>query len=350
MNPVIEGLRGLGAILVMVHHYIYHLSPEWAQSLAPWHLLHSGVDLFFVLTGFLFAPLWLGERRQPWRVFARRRFWRLYPMYGLSLALALALQWPTLTQPMGVLLEHLLMVQTLPGHSLPDIARLSDVYWTLPVEVSFYLLVGGLMVIPRKPQPHTASARGPWWPWCLLASLLFVLGYGWGYQPFDGDWIIRQAQLPVLFIEFVIGAGVYRWLSRSPQGMGWIWGPLALALLGFILAWWWYPHTVKATPRPFGGFNLLVAASSAALLMALLQAQRLQQWPRVGAALRPLALRLGAWSYGLYLFHGLVMQAIEQWAGWHGNLAVLGAACTSVALAATLYRYLEAPCRAWGRR
>lgn len=347
MNPVIEGLRGLGAILVMVHHYIYHLSPEWAQRLTAWHVLHSGVDLFFVLTGFLFAPLWLGERHSSWRSFARRRFWRLYPMYGLSLALALVLQWSTLTQPWRVLLEHLLMLQTLPGHDLPDIARLSDVYWTLPVEVSFYLMLGVLML---SGQEGPAPGWGLWSRWCLLALILFILGYGLGYQPFDGDWIIRQAQLPVLLIEFVIGAGVYRWLSRSPQGVGWVWGPLAFATFGLILAGCWYPATIKATPRPFGGFNLLVAASSAALLMGLLQAQRLQRWPSLGAALRPLALRLGAWSYGLYLFHGLVMQAIEQWAGWHGNLAVFLAVCTSVVLAAILYRYVEAPCRAWGRR
>ena len=76
---VIEGWRGLAACMVVFAHYGVVPGASWAVS----RFTFTGVDLFFVLSGFVFAPYFFGKQ-VAWRGFAIKRFFRIYPAYFLA--------------------------------------------------------------------------------------------------------------------------------------------------------------------------------------------------------------------------------------------------------------------------
>lgn len=361
MSAIIEGLRGLGALMVLVHHYVYSLSPEWANALAGLHFFHAGVDLFFVLTGYLFAPLMLGIRHQPARVFIKRRVWRLYPLYLLSILLTLVFSpsstvetwFENLALTFWQLLQHLLFMQAAPWQNLHGIAYFNEVYWTLSVEVAFYALVLACLLLPAK-----VSAKRRFWGLALLSCGGFLTLHYWHHQPSNGDWLVRQAQLPTLLIEFWLGIAVFYMLFNKPSTfnkLSIVYNPLLLLTLatGLLLTLYFiYPASAAGliSPRPFGWFNLGAALAFAGLLAGLLL---LAQAPKTVQPFKTkgykLAAHLGSLSYGVYLLHGLVLLLVSGWFE-SSNLQVLAAVLVTWLLAALLYRWFELPCRNFGRR
>lgn len=356
MSPVIEGLRGLGALMVLVHHYVYSLSPEWAEALTDLHFFHVGVDLFFVLTGYLFAPLVLGVRHQPAGIFLKRRFWRLYPLYLVSLILTLILApsstlqtwFENATQTSWQVLHHLVFLQAAPWQNLHQLAYFSEVYWTLTVEVAFYALVLACLFLPAK-----LSVKQRFWGMAVLSLVGFLGLYLWQHQPSSGRWFMRQAQMPTLLIEFWFGMAVFYLADLkkiAPKKTNLLLAAAVGLLIGFYML---YPlasaHSIS--PRPFGWFNVGVAFAFALLLAGLLslenQLQKNQQTNQTWV--QKLPQHLGALSYGVYLLHGLSLRLV---AGWFEspNLNVLAAALVACLLAAILYHWFEKPCRNFGRR
>lgn len=350
MSPIIEGLRGLGALMVLVHHYVYSLNPEWAEALAGLHFFHAGVDLFFVLTGYLFAPLVLGVRHQAPKVFLKRRVWRLYPLYLLSLTLTVLLApsntlqgWlENATQTTWQVLHHLVFLQTAPWQNLQQMAYFNEVYWTLSVEVAFYALVLACLFLPA-----TLSAKRRFWGLAVLSLVGFLtLCYG-HYQPNSGRWLIHQAQLPTLLIEFWFGMAVFYFNKTKLTLTPFLLLATAVGLLiGFYLL---YPQASanSISPRPFGWFNLGVAFAFALLLAGLLALENQQTWLNSWA--KKWALHLGALSYGVYLLHGLVLMLMSG-VFVSEFLHVLASTLVTLILAAVLYRWFEKPCRNYGRR
>ena len=93
--PQLDGLRGVAIALVVVFHYVNFAvesgAPGWVKLLIrPTSLGWSGVDLFFVLSGFLIGGILLDAResRNYFRVFYRRRACRILPLYFAFLAAA----------------------------------------------------------------------------------------------------------------------------------------------------------------------------------------------------------------------------------------------------------------------
>jgi peptidoglycan/LPS O-acetylase OafA/YrhL len=89
--PALDGLRGLAIALVLLFHSL-HPAFRWGNV---------GVDVFFVLSGFLITRLLLEEQERTgtiaWRRFIQRRLWRLAPALGVFLAVYLVvapLAWP----------------------------------------------------------------------------------------------------------------------------------------------------------------------------------------------------------------------------------------------------------------
>lgn len=346
MNPVIEAFRGAAALLVVIHHYSYHLGADPDGRLTWLHFFHNGVDLFFVLTGYLFAPYVLGATRIGLRAFAVRRAFRLYPLYLLSLASGAATLWAD-PQLVPQLARHLVFVQTLPVFAPAEAGYFSLVYWTLPVEVGFYLLVALAMALVRQ------HSDGIWllaW-WGLLAVAGVVLSAS-GHEPGSERWIQQQAQLPALLLEFWIGMALYRampLLQRSRHsGLALL--VAAVGLLALLMAW--YPLLAQGTraPRPFGAFNMLSALAYALLLGAALA------WPRRGQVRRAetvtrIALLAGSLSYGVYLFHGFAMGWVEAAGpGLPPLLKICASTLLTLVVAAVLHSTVEGPARSLGRR
>ena len=96
--PELDGIRGLAVVLVLIYHYAVIQVPEsrllYYLSLPP-HLMWSGVDLFFVLSGFLIGGILLDHResRSYYRTFYARRIHRIFPLYYLMIAVLFAGVW-----------------------------------------------------------------------------------------------------------------------------------------------------------------------------------------------------------------------------------------------------------------
>src|ERR1700690_2072213 len=98
--PELDGLRGVAILLVIIHHNVMTtLRPEtgliarFISVVFPFSW--SGVDLFFVLSGFLIGGILLDQRRTEnyFKTFYLRRICRIFPLYFSWLALFIALSW-----------------------------------------------------------------------------------------------------------------------------------------------------------------------------------------------------------------------------------------------------------------
>ncbi len=88
--PALDGVRGVAALTVMLHHFALDpavATPAALRVVAPFRLAWCGVDLFFVLSGFLITRILLASRGSPgyYRRFFVRRALRIFPLYYATL-------------------------------------------------------------------------------------------------------------------------------------------------------------------------------------------------------------------------------------------------------------------------
>jgi peptidoglycan/LPS O-acetylase OafA/YrhL len=156
--PELDGIRGVAIGMVLLYHYCVlfpvHKGMALYYLLLPTHLMWSGVDLFFVLSGFLIGGILLDNRQsfKYYSVFYARRVYRIFPIYYIMIA---AQGIGTLIAPQSQLFHtngmplwvYPIFAQNLTG----DFTRASvwlGVTWSLAVEEQFYLLFP--MVVKRS--------------------------------------------------------------------------------------------------------------------------------------------------------------------------------------------------------
>jgi peptidoglycan/LPS O-acetylase OafA/YrhL len=174
-----EGLRGLAVLLVFLVHFS-ELSSEWLRTVEltvpvechvqgasvtseiacrVGNMGNIGVDLFFVLSGFLIYG-GLMQRPQGYRSFMGRRLRRVYPTYLFVLAIYVVLaaampsQGKLPTNPIAAIGAIAANVLLLPG--IVPVAPIITVSWTLSFEVFFYLTVPGLIRVARLRERSSA--------------------------------------------------------------------------------------------------------------------------------------------------------------------------------------------------
>ena len=146
----IQALRGVAAMMVLFAHLQGH-SNQASLAQAPgasfWNIGHAGVDLFFIISGFVMATATAGtftRSGEPWR-FLQRRVLRIYPLYWLFtlIVLPIYLFWPQLIHS-AVRAEHVSIWRALlliPQSCAPLIAQA----WTLIHEMYFYIIFAMLL-------------------------------------------------------------------------------------------------------------------------------------------------------------------------------------------------------------
>ncbi|MFT6245072.1 MAG: peptidoglycan/LPS O-acetylase OafA/YrhL [Crocinitomicaceae bacterium] len=141
----LDALRGIAALLVVMFHYT--MLHESSQD--GWVLGVTGVDLFFIISGFvIFMSI---EKIKTPQEFLQRRFFRLFPVYWTVVTFTAILTYFNLAEMINVTelttsryLSNLTMFQELLG-----VQSLDGPYWTLLVEMQFYVIVGIALMTRR---------------------------------------------------------------------------------------------------------------------------------------------------------------------------------------------------------
>ncbi len=356
-------LRGLAAVLVVLHHF---------NQMLPWPNVglvlfgydgDSGVDIFFLISGFVMVRSTEKPEHARPGAFVVRRFFRVVPLAEICTLLYFLLLWgkPTL----NVLLRSLCFIPLLPSDPPKFGWSLVPQMWTLSYEIVFYALFGLALIFCHR--RRVAVVIG-----LIFSSIFlfqFLLGGPFSWRP-DGvhlptahDGILPVEVMGVLgnpiLLEFVAGIllawGYGKWeaLLRQPECRL----PLrltAIVLLGAFLAIYFSPYEAGHGLLNKHGYGS-VCLVTAALLLELSLAQQPANQP-TGPLLR-ICLWLGAISYPLYLVHlgivgsivGLLPTAAVR-ALSTGLLGFVVFIAVSIGLAALLHTVVERPFLNWGKR
>lgn len=157
----LDGLRGIAALGVLLYHYTTLFDryfPDHQASPATFWIGQFGVQLFFLISGYVI--FWTAHRSRGPLDFLVLRFSRLYPTYWAALAFGVLVVYATgfteLYRSAAELLTNVTMLQRLVG-----IRDFDGVYWSLSVEIVFYAFILIVMVISRN------RIDGPWLTWLL---------------------------------------------------------------------------------------------------------------------------------------------------------------------------------------
>ena len=169
--PVIVALRGLAALAVCMFHFTKEFTNEDGLIRDLFRNGWMGVEVFFVISGFVipFSLLGTSFGLRHYFKFMKKRFLRIEPAYLLSVLIVVILSYSASLVPgfageayhvsVALLLQHVGYLVGLFGNTW-----LSPVYWTLEIEFHYYLIIGVLIAL------WNLNRR-----WLIIASLLGLL-------------------------------------------------------------------------------------------------------------------------------------------------------------------------------
>lgn len=295
-----EGLRGLAVFLVFLVHYVtlsMPLVPPGSALARGAALLHAmgnvGVDLFFVLSGYLIYGS-LVARRQAYGPFIWRRVVRIYPAFLVVFALYLVLtvvfpgESKVPKDPEAAALYLLANLLLLPG--LAPIEPMIAVAWSLSYEF-FYYLVMPVLVTLLALQRRRSMTR------VLLFSSLWLVG------------LLVASALggPVRLLMFVPGILLHEWLLLAPRSQG----RSAFGAAALVLA-----LALAAVPAPGPAGQALKVSGLGLLFLVACRCSFSdpQGWLARGLSWTPMRW-LGNSSYSYYLIHGVALKALFMLVG-----------------------------------
>ncbi len=344
--PALDGVRGLAILGVLASHILPALADAfrtpWAWDTAAWtHSGASGVDLFFVLSGFLITGILLDTRDSPdyWRSFFGRRALRIFPLYYAFLA-TMYLRHPPDGRPWTFWL-HL-------SNWRRDLGVSSNVLtwhlWSLAIEEQFYFVWPVLArLLPRRRVG----------PACLAIAVASAAARG--AACLQGAGVETLHRMTPLALDGLALGGFLAWSLREAPGLAGRLRRLAPAILALSLAvMWGLGRLPLPFPTVFAAGRLVVSIGGGALV--LLAADGSAWVDRVLSA-RPLRW-MGRYCYGLYLLHpiivvkgtiflrGLVPRLPAAWLFPVWSLSIVAGFLGSFLLAALSWRLIEAPCLA----
>jgi peptidoglycan/LPS O-acetylase OafA/YrhL len=334
--PALDGIRGLAILMVMVFHF-YDSSPTPSHSLNAFnHIVQfgqTGVDLFFVLSGFLITGILLDAKHTAhyFRNFYARRVLRIFPLYYGALIVVFVLGHhsadyiPQLPRGANQLLYWMYASNFWDAN-----ARGLGHFWSLAIEEQFYLIWPAVVWFSserRLKQICIATFFGAfvsrwyvarhfpgaefYWTFCRVDALAVGALIAALARSDRGLYLLRKYSLPVVVVAVLLTAMAWLVIPKGTGGWGVIVKHSLLALI-------------------FGAaVSLAGAAKEPAVFVHVFSAR----WLRL----------LGKYSYGMYVYHGMIIDALKHFApaDWFGarlqshflgnvSHAILGMAVTFV--------------------
>lgn len=341
--PTLDGVRGLAVLMVMLLHFVGAVPPAGRVEDAIVGVTNYGsygVELFFILSGFLITGILYDARNEPYyfRNFYMRRVLRIFPLYYGVLALVFFVA-PLISWLRGPTLDYLVDRQAWAWLYAINIYIAKngewsfsylDHFWSLAIEEHFYLfwpLV--VFVLARRPRALIAVSLAI----ALCAMLARLTGSLMGLP-----WWTTYTLTPFRLDGLALG-GFLAVMARQPGGLEWLKRATpvaATAVAGLVAATFVWTRLVSRE-----GFELILPVRAALILLLLacllvgaLTAPERSSLSRFFRS-RSLVL-LGTYSYGLYVYHHFISYYMTSnrtdlvLAGW------LGSHLAAVALQATL--------------
>jgi len=302
-HPELDGLRGSAILLVVVFHYSRFIRPGPIADhfIAYANIAWSGVDLFFVLSGFLIGGILIDYRdaQNLISVFYIRRALRIFPLYFLVLSsyvlcIALPVDVPYLFTGSVPLWSYVTFLQNFAMSWYGSGAAYLGPTWSLAVEEQFYLLFPLVVfyIAPRK-LPYVLMAAI-----VVAISLRVALFHYFSMDNFLAFYVLMPCRADALSIG-VLCAIVY----RSPHLSGLVARNikcLRLAVAGLLLCFVFAIDPIFSSKiMIFGGYTLLSLLYGTVLLISILGPDGLIRRVTNVAWLRS----LGKIAFGVYLIH-----------------------------------------------
>ncbi len=288
-----QGMRGLAVLLVFLVHYTDLIQPYLGQesqliSQFIFQLGHLGVDLFFVLSGYLIYGSIM--KRQSFNVstYAMRRIQRIYPtflaVFFIYVFISIIMPWHSKFPDTGTALYTVQNLLLLPG--LLPIEPVITVAWSLSYEAFYYLLVP-VLILTLKLKKWAPNARIFYWS--TLSVLYIIISC-------NPDWVdVWDHRVHLVF--FVAGILLYE--LYDIKGIRLARGGTRILLVALLIG------SLRAT---YALVDALVILSLFLLFLTLC----ISSFNRQSTAYKWLTLSplrwLGNMSYSYYLLHGLVLK------------------------------------------
>ncbi len=317
--PALDGLRGLAVALVLFQHFFHgiakgtSLADDVVFGLASRSWM--GVDLFFVLSGFLITGILVQDKGSPgfYRNFYARRALRIFPAYYALLAIVyLALPRTGIPEAVGYAAAssgdqvwHWTYLSNfrIAWNEQWYLHHVPNVFWSLAIEEQFYL-IWPLVVVACS---QRTLAR--------LCAALFALALGLrfylAWRP-DVNWISSFVLTPTRMDGLVLGAllAILMRRSKDPAALRHrAWAALAMSFAPLAALTLTRPPAWRELPIQSLRFSAVAIFFGALLWLAV--TARPGSLLQRGFASRPLVV-LGKYSYALYLWHGPVDYLTRQ--------------------------------------
>lgn len=354
----LDGIRGLAILLVLLYHFVAVAIPgdSGAVLRVTRQVLSkgwSGVDLFFVLSGFLIAGILIDNRQSSsyFKVFYIRRAFRIFPLYYLFLSLFILLQ---RFGPQSGWFSQNLFVNAFPN--APYFVHLQNFYmalngtfgneylavtWSLAIEEHFYLL---LPLLVRKTDGRKLPLL---FIFFIMLTLIFRAALGSGtYIGF----VLTPWRLDALFIGALLAVATRTpsFMDRLRSRLGWV-KVLGVGLFVFIL--------YSTLTEDLGSLDHLVIFGCFYAIVILLTLVEKNSWLAI-LFRSPMLTKLGTVSYGIYLFHqlangllhDLIFSSTPEFSSAGTILVTLLAACVTYLFCRAIYQLIEKRFIALGHR
>ncbi|HEY4292107.1 acyltransferase [Luteibacter sp.] len=333
----VQGLRAIAALMVFCSHLFWDIVPMRAHWARPFVTAYgrSGVDIFFVISGFIIyhaakrsaAQVEIVGRGRAACEFAMKRVIRIYPLYWtVFAAAAIIMVWAPLpvSMPRQPQFDLLILIDSIPNFRVPAA-------WTLAFEVYFYAMTAiSILIFPSR----IFTGLHIWF--AVIAGVILVSTISGVPAPLDYTFA------PIL-LEFLLGVGVGFLIDRGEHRL-----PVTALCIGVVCFAAGNHHL-----DPYAGgaamsylARLVCWGFPGALIVYGVIALEVR-----GSWIMPRALQyLGDASYSLYLWHAVVfygVAALFVHFGWVGvvksTLLTLIMAAIGFGIGLLSYHFIEKP-------
>lgn len=351
----LTSLRFVAAVWVLAFHFRDHLGLGLSQIGLVAHGW-LGVDLFFILSGFILAHVYLTEfeeGRFGYGRFLKNRLARVYPMHLAALAAMLALFILAGVTGAGIGNEAAFKLSDLPAHLLmihawgaTEAAGWNFPSWSISAEWGAYLLFPSLAMVVLRARNCVLLLAGAMMLCFAAYGLLDRLHTAPGFEGAGRDFSQMTAQIGLLRIlpSFLLGVALYAFARKhaAPARLAW---PIVIASASWVIA-----------VVSFGLWTALAWVGFGGLIYGLAEAARHgRDAPVSGRGF----MFLGAASYALYMthlpvdivyFHALEKIGIDDASPlWLRGAALAGVFLVCVAVSIAAYLTIEKPAREFVR-